>query len=132
LDRCLEITSVIMKVVSVLVALAVAVAAGVLRGICAFFPWLNLADVVLFLAAGYWVGLGTAVKWWVSAALISLPSIGFILLTLDGFGIEDLRKGIGINHVYSLLLVPLAAGLGTFLGAKRARLSSGRAGDRER
>jgi hypothetical protein len=109
-----------MKTSDVLFALAVGVAAAVLRIACAFFPWLNVADVVVFLAAGYWVGRRRANPWWASAALLIVPSIAFMVFGLTSIGLERLREGVGVGHLYGLFLLPLSAGCGTWLGVRRS------------
>lgn len=113
-----------MKTSDVLFALAVGVAAAVFRVACSFFPWLNIADVVLFLGVGYWVGRRTSSAWGVSAALLIAPAAAFIIFGLAAIGLEHLREGVGIRHLYGLFLLPLSAGCGTLLGAKRSARSA--------
>ena len=103
-----------------LFALIIGVVAGVIRVACVFFPWFNIAEVLVFGSAGYWVGRRGTSNWFGSTAAIIFPSMAFIVFGLKSIGLEHLREGVGVLHLFSLVLLPLSVGIGMLFGAKRS------------
>ena len=84
-----------------------------------FFPLFNLTEMMLYATAAALLAYCFGVKpsWWV--ALLLLPVSLFVLYTVIYLlGVDDLRQGIGVGHVVSLVLIPLSTLCGAHYGSK--------------
>jgi hypothetical protein len=84
-----------------------------------FFPIFNLGEVILFAAAAALLAyyFGVRPSCWVVA--LFLPVWLFVLrVVVSLLGIGNLRQGIGVGHVVSLVLIPLSTLIGAHYGSK--------------
>lgn len=93
-------------------ALAVGIVAAVLRLGYVVFPLFNVVDAVLFGAAGYGVGRTRPGSRWASFILVVLPALAFVAFVLIVVGPTKPHEGVGVGHLYAVVVIPVAAGLG--------------------
>ncbi|HZG53337.1 MAG TPA: hypothetical protein VEZ40_14495 [Pyrinomonadaceae bacterium] len=80
-------------------------------------PPFNLAEMILFAAAATIIAscFGVRPSWWV--VLLFLPVLILVLfIVVSWLGMSNLRQGIGVGHVVSLVLIPLATLAGAHYG----------------
>ena len=83
------------------------------------FPIFNLGEMILFATAAALLAYCFRVRpsWWVAAMF--LPVFLFVLLiVVSWLGMSNLRQGIGVGHVVSLVLIPLSTLIGAHYGSK--------------
>jgi hypothetical protein len=90
-----------------------------------FFPFFNLTDVVVFGVLGGLFGYFRPAKSWRWGLWLSIPTVLLCLAFVRRLGSANLLKGIGTGWAISVLMIPLAACLGSYLGVKIARLGEG-------
>ena len=100
---------------------ALALLAGFLlvpvRMALSFFPLFNVAEIALFAAAAaalaYAFRTGPAL-WVVPLCLPALLSVAYVAAAW--LGAENLRRGVGLGHLVSLLVIPISALIGAYCG----------------
>lgn len=99
--------------------LAAAFGAAIARIVYFFFPGFNVMDVLVFgaLAAGF--AYMRPRRWWLWTIILIAPAMLFVGLTLFNLGVDNLGGGIGTGHLFSAVLIPLAAAFGGFVTARR-------------
>lgn len=104
-----------------LLALVIGVLLVPVRLVIAFFPFFNIAEVLLFGGICFLLAWVFKAKSWFWALLLAAPICLYLLRILNRLGLERLSQGTGTGHAVSLILIPLAAVLGAMLGIKLAR-----------
>jgi hypothetical protein len=84
-----------------------------------FFPVFNLAEMILFATAAALLAYYFEAKpsWWVVALFLPVV-LSVLLIVVSWLGMSNLRQGIGIGHVVSLVLIPLSTLAGAHYGGK--------------
>lgn len=108
-----------------LLAIVVGVLLVPVRLVVAFFPFFNIAEVLLFGGICFLLAWVFKAKSWVWALLLAAPVCLYLLRILNRLGFERLTQGTGTGHAVSLILIPLAAVLGAMLGIKLVWRRSG-------
>ena len=104
-----------MKIREIVLAVSVGIAAALLRLAYLFFPYVSVADVLVFVLVGFGVARTHPSKRWGSFLLVILPTLACIGVFLALLGPAKLSSGIGTGHLRGALLVPVAASLGFLL-----------------
>lgn len=86
-----------------------------------FFPLFNVTQVIVFGAACFVLAfvLKPTSRLWV--VLVIGPVWFLVFLIVLRLGLINISEGIGTGHALSLVLIPLAAWVGQFLGTRSGR-----------
>ena len=88
------------------------------RSVVAFFPLFNTAEVLLFGGICFLLAVAFKAKSWVWALIVAAPTCWLVFRIVRRLGFKQISEGVGTGHALSLLLIPLAACLGAFLGQR--------------
>ena len=88
------------------------------RLVVAFFPLFNITEVLLFGGICFLLTIAFKAESWVWALLVAAPSCWLVFKIVRRLGFEQISEGVGTGHALSLLLIPLAACLGAFIGQR--------------
>ena len=94
------------------------------RLVVSFFPFFNIAEVILFGGTSLLLAWIFKARSWVWALLVAGPTCLLVLRILNRLGLENLSHGIGTGHAVSLILIPVVACLGAMWGVRLARRHS--------
>jgi hypothetical protein len=110
------------------------IGALVLKVLYSFFPLANVIDAVLFAVLGGVAGRWRPERRWTLAVVVSMPAlllVGYIFVV--GLDVEQLRQGIGIGWLLSVIVIPTAAIAGAWIStSKRIREDSADSGHARR
>jgi len=101
-----------------LLCLAIGIVAVFVRLVYSFLPLGPVTETVVFGALGWLVSYMRPERYWRWIITIIIPPLLYVALILRQLGVENLEKGIGAWWALSVVLIPLAAFVGGFLGAK--------------
>ena len=88
------------------------------RLVVAFVPLFNIAEVLLFGGICFLLAVAFKAKSWVWALIVAAPTCWLVFRIVRRLGFKQISEGVGTGHALSLLLIPLAACLGAFLGQR--------------
>ena len=109
-----------MKVAAYIISCLIAgVVGAIVRVIYMFFPGMNVLDILVFGALAAGLAYLRPSRWWVWVILSIAPVMLFIAMTLFNLGSDSLREGVGVGHLLSALLIPIAATVGGWVAARR-------------
>lgn len=84
-----------------------------------FFDPFGILDLPVFLTAGFLLGGKVPSNQWFWGLLLALPTFFLCLLFVMKNGYSAFISGVGTSFAISLVLVPLATGLGLWIRKKR-------------
>ena len=100
-----------------LLAFIVGLFAAAARLVLVFLPYVHITEALLFGLISLSFACVKPKRFWLSAGLIILPAMAFIVLTLSRLGVERLQRGVGTAHFYSAILIPVVGFAGAYLGS---------------
>ena len=84
-----------------------------------FFNFLNIVDVLVFVGAGYFVGLKVFQRRWQWGFVLAIPCMVFDAIIVYNQGYTNIMAGIGTSFLIALVVVPLSACFGIWLKCKK-------------
>jgi hypothetical protein len=102
-----------------MVLMAIGLLLAMAKLIYSFFDFYNILDIVVFLIAGFIIGGKIPSNQWPLGLLLTLPTIALCLFFVINLGYSSIVKGVGTAYAVSLIVIPLAAGIGLFIRSKR-------------
>jgi hypothetical protein len=106
-----------------ILALVVGLLIAPVKLVYSFFPFFNVTDVLVFGVLGVLFGYLRPAKSWQWGLWLSIPTILLCLAFVRRLGSVNVLQGIGTGWAVSVLVIPLAACLGSYLGARLAKLA---------
>jgi hypothetical protein len=88
------------------------------RLVVAFFPFFNITEVLVFGGICFLLAIAFKPKSWLWALVVAAPTCWQVLRIVRRLGLDRISDGVGTGHALSLLLIPVAAWLGAFLGQR--------------
>ncbi|HLP39364.1 hypothetical protein [Lacibacter sp.] len=109
---------------SVIQLLAIGLLLAVLKVVYMFFDPFNIADFIVFLAAGYLLGgkLPANRKW--LGLLMCIPTLIICFLAVRKNGFTGFMNGIGTTYAIAFIVIPAATLLGIYFQTKRSQRKS--------
>lgn len=89
--------------------------------IYSFFDAYNVLDLVVFLFAGIILGARVPSDRRPLGLLLALPSFVLCLVFTLKNGFSSIMEGVGTSYAISLVLIPLATGIGLWINSNRNR-----------
>ena len=86
-----------------------------------FFPLFNVTEVLVFGGTCLVLALLFKPKSWLWALLVAAPVWLLLLRIVVRLGVSNISHGIGTGHALSLVLIPLSAWAGAYLGCSLSR-----------
>lgn len=88
-----------------------------------FFSFFYLLDFIVFLAAGYLFGAKFPLGQRFKGLFLALPAFALSLFFVTQNGLSSIFAGIGTSHAISLVVIPIATGIGILFNKKSASSS---------
>jgi hypothetical protein len=104
-----------------ILALVVGLLIAPVKLVYSFLPFFNFTDVGVFGVLAGLFGYFRPAKSWRWGLWLSIPTILLCLAFVRLLGSDNLLKGVGTGWAISVLVIPLAACLGSYFGARLAR-----------
>lgn len=98
--------------------LAIGLLLAIIKLIYSFFYFTNILDFIVFLTGGIVLGRLVPSNQRTLGLLLALPAFLLCLFFVINLGYASILNGVGTSYAISLLVVPLATGIGLFINAK--------------
>ncbi len=81
-----------------------------------FFPYFNLVDIIVFATVGVALGILHKTSSLLTGIVLAIPTMILCGYFVQRLGTENIMSGIGTGWLLSILLVPLSAIAGVYVG----------------
>lgn len=95
-----------------------------IRLVLAFFPFFNVTEVVLFAGLCLLLALLFKPRSWLWALVVAGPTCVLVARMLFRLGADNVMHGIGTGHAVSLVLIPVSACFGAWLGKRASKANA--------
>jgi hypothetical protein len=89
-----------------------------------FFSFFYLLDLIVFFSSGYLFGAKTRMGQRFLGLFLALPAFAMSLLFVIQNGLPSIFAGIGTSHAISLIIIPIATGIGILISSNKSANSS--------
>jgi hypothetical protein len=87
-----------------------------------FFNFYNIMDLLVFFTAGYLLSRKVFGNHWQWGLVLAIPCMLLNAFIVYQQGYANISSGIGTGFLAALFVIPAAACLGMFVGARRRRI----------